>query len=167
MESRIVRLFKVRLNITNSWNHISIITKNKVASSVLHGIITWHIFTPRQKNILHEHSQNKYSFIYAILFLLFYFHTICRFCLPKNTNADNICKAIQCFKQHSLVSVVNKNFDWSMILWKFLLSKISPLLREFSHRMKRLITARLWLWKRYFWAVPLKWTKVSHSNTHI
>ena len=58
-----------------------------------------------KQNILHEHFQNKQLFIYAFLFHLFYFHTIYRFCFPKNTNADNICNVInvltqsrQCYK---------------------------------------------------------------------
>ena len=31
---------------------------------------------------------------FSFLFLSFYFHKICRFCFPKNTKADNICKVI-------------------------------------------------------------------------
>ena len=128
MKLRIVRLFKVGFNITNSWNH-------KKRSCFI--CIAWHCianFGAKKKNAWHKHSQNKYSFIYTFSFLSFYFHTIRRFCFPKNTNADNIFKAIQCFKQRSPISVVNKNFDW--------LSKISPQLSGFSLRMKRLITAK-------------------------
>ena len=50
-------------------------------------------FLHQEKNTLHKHSQNKYLFLLAFLFS-FYFHTICRFCIPEKTNADNICKAI-------------------------------------------------------------------------
>ena len=41
MKSRIIRLsqFKVGFNITNSWNHKSYITKNKVISSVVHALL--------------------------------------------------------------------------------------------------------------------------------
>ena len=131
MKSRIVRLFKVGFNMKNSWNHKSQKTKLFIC-------IAWHYcianFRARKKNILHKHSQNKYSFIYTFLFLSFYFLTIRRFYFPENTNEDNIFKAMQYFKQRSLISVVNKNFDW--------LSKISPQLSGFSLRMKRLITAK-------------------------
>ena len=50
-------------------------------------------FSHQEKNILHKHSQNKYLFTEAFLFPSFYFHTIRRFCFPKNANADNIRKA--------------------------------------------------------------------------
>ena len=41
MKSRIIRLsqFKVGFNITNSWNHKSYITENKVISSLLHALL--------------------------------------------------------------------------------------------------------------------------------
>ena len=51
-------------------------------------------FCTKKKDILHKHSQNKHLLIYTFLFFSFYFHKICRFCFPKNKNADNICKVI-------------------------------------------------------------------------
>ena len=45
MKYRIDRLFKVGFNITNSWNHKSVV------SSVLHNIITSQVFAPRKENL--------------------------------------------------------------------------------------------------------------------
>ena len=57
-------------------------------------IVACHIFAPKKENsILHKHPQNKHLFIFAFLFVPFYFHTIRRLCFPKN-----ISKVIEGFK---------------------------------------------------------------------
>ena len=70
MESRIVTLFKISFNITNSWNHKSKSQKSKVVSSVLHDIIAWQIFAPRRKIKI---SYISIPYISIHLFKHFYF----------------------------------------------------------------------------------------------
>ena len=98
MESRIVRLFKVSFNLTQTHEVSNCKSqKTKLFHNMYYMTLLHYKFSQKEKKrkkILHKHSQNKYSFPKAFLFLSFYFHLIHSFCFPKNKKADNICKAI-------------------------------------------------------------------------
>ena len=61
----------------------------------MHSCMSYFRTKKRKQNTLNKHSQNKHLFIYAFVFLSFYFHAVHRFCFPKNTNADNTCEVIK------------------------------------------------------------------------
>ena len=71
IESRIIRLLKVGVNITQSRNHKSKTVKNKVVLSALHALFH-NKFLHQEKKISYiSISQNKYLFILTFLFLSF------------------------------------------------------------------------------------------------
>ena len=91
--------------------------------------------TKKKNNILQKYTQNKHLFISKFYFFHLISTQFADFAFAK-IQIQITFAVILCFKQHSLVSVVNKHFDFLIVLYiKHWLDKISPLLCWFSQRM--------------------------------
>ena len=105
-----------------------------------------------QTHKITHHKLQKTKF-----FHLYYMHyCMANFCTKKrkqNTLHKHSEIRIYLFKHFYFFHFNSTQFpDFaSLKIQMQLLSKVSPLLSEFSLRMKR-----LWLWNRYSWAVPIK-----------
>ena len=69
-----------------------------------------------KQNILNKHSKNNYLFVKNFYFVCSLSTQFTDFASLKIQMQITFADNIKCSKQHSLVSVVNKNFDLLIIL---------------------------------------------------